>query len=96
MEVTLEGRNSAETFPPRDGVARLHRPVTGKLAVWLDNYYSLLFAFFFIFFKKKSAYQGCSFPSPFNQAVNESSSVKTRVFFLFHRVRVTSMLWFAF
>ena len=47
MEVTLEGSNSAETFPPRDGVARLHRPVTGKLAVWLDNYYSLLFASYF-------------------------------------------------
>ncbi|RDH38922.1 hypothetical protein BDQ94DRAFT_134890 [Aspergillus welwitschiae] len=47
MEVTLEGSNSAETFPPRDGVARLHRPVTGKLALWLSNYYSLLFASFF-------------------------------------------------
>lgn len=48
MEVTLEGSNSAETFPPRDGVARLHRPVTGKLALWLGNYYSLLFAVLFL------------------------------------------------
>lgn len=48
MEVTLEGSNSAETFPPRDGVARGHRLVTGKLAPWLGNYYSLLFAVLFL------------------------------------------------
>jgi hypothetical protein len=46
MEVTLEGSNSAETLPPWDGVAGGHLPVTGKLAVWLDNRNSLLFAFF--------------------------------------------------
>lgn len=45
MEMTLEGSNSAETFPPRDGVARLHRPVTGKLAIWCDNYYFFFFPF---------------------------------------------------
>ncbi|KGO36749.1 hypothetical protein PEX1_064560 [Penicillium expansum] len=43
MEMTLEGSNSAETFPPWDGVARLHLPVTGNLAIWWDNYY-----FFFL------------------------------------------------
>ncbi|KGO73984.1 hypothetical protein PITC_040040 [Penicillium italicum] len=39
MEMTLEGSNSAETFPPWDGVTRLHLPVTGTLAIWWDNYY---------------------------------------------------------
>lgn len=47
MEMTLEGSNSAETFPPRDGVARLHRPVTGNLAIWCDNYYFCFFWFLF-------------------------------------------------
>lgn len=37
MEMTLEGSNSAETFPPQDGVARLHRSVTGTCAIWCDN-----------------------------------------------------------
>lgn len=46
MEMTLEGSNSAETFPPWDGVAGLHRPVTGTLAAWLDNYFSLIFVLF--------------------------------------------------
>lgn len=50
MEMTLEGSNSAETFPPRDGVARLHRPVTGNLAIWCDNYYFCFFFFSFFFF----------------------------------------------
>ena len=45
MEVTLEGSNSAETPPPWDGVARGHRLVTGKRAVWRDNHF-----FFFFFF----------------------------------------------
>lgn len=49
MEMTLEGSNSAETFPPRDGVARLHRPVTGNLAIWCDNNY-FCFSFWFLFF----------------------------------------------
>ena len=48
MEVNLEGSNSAETFPPWDGVIRLHRLVTGKLAAWL-GYYSF-FLFFFLSF----------------------------------------------
>lgn len=39
MEMNLEGSNSAETSPPQDGVARLHRPVTGKLAIWCDYYF---------------------------------------------------------
>ncbi|KAE8394312.1 hypothetical protein BDV23DRAFT_147669, partial [Aspergillus alliaceus] len=43
MEMILEGSNSAETSPPWGGVARIHRPVTGKLATWLDNHISLLF-----------------------------------------------------
>ena len=46
MEVTLEGSNSAETPPPWDGVARGHRLVTGKRAVWRDNYSLLFFLFF--------------------------------------------------
>ncbi|KAE8398761.1 hypothetical protein BDV37DRAFT_262562 [Aspergillus pseudonomiae] len=46
MEMILEGSNSAETSPPWGGVARTHRPVTGKLATWLDNYISLLFVLF--------------------------------------------------
>ncbi|KAL5357016.1 hypothetical protein BJX96DRAFT_135327 [Aspergillus floccosus] len=50
MEMTLEGSNSAETFPPWDGVAGLHRPVTGTLAAWLDNYISLFFLLFSFLF----------------------------------------------
>ncbi|KAE8157082.1 hypothetical protein BDV40DRAFT_279294 [Aspergillus tamarii] len=47
MEMILEGSNSAETSPPWGGVARIHRPVTGKLATWLDNYVSSFFSSFF-------------------------------------------------
>lgn len=49
MEVNLEGSNSAETLPPWDGVAGGHLPVTGKLAVWLDNR-NLLFVLSFLLF----------------------------------------------
>lgn len=49
MEVILEGSNSAETLPPWDGVAGGHLPVTGKLAVWLDNR-NLFFLFSFLLF----------------------------------------------
>ncbi|KAJ0424642.1 hypothetical protein BJY00DRAFT_245611 [Aspergillus carlsbadensis] len=48
MEVTLEGSNSAETLPPWGGVIGLHRPVTGNLAVGLNDYFFLIF--FFILF----------------------------------------------
>lgn len=45
MDVTLEGSNSAETLPPWDGVTRIHLPVTGKLAVTLDDYFFFLFEY---------------------------------------------------
>lgn len=54
MEVNLEGSNSAETLPPWDGVAGGHLPVTGKLAVWLDNR-NLLFVLSFLLFSTISA-----------------------------------------
>lgn len=55
MEVKLEGSNSAETLPPWDGVAGGHLPVTGKLAVWLDNRNLLLFVLSFLLFSPISA-----------------------------------------
>lgn len=54
MEVNLEGSNSAETLPPWDGVAGGHLPLTGKLAVWLDNR-NLLFVLSFLLFSPISA-----------------------------------------
>lgn len=45
MEMTLEGSNSAETFPPQDGVARLHRLVTGSGAIWCDNHFFVFLNF---------------------------------------------------
>lgn len=47
MEMTLEGSNSAETFPPQDGVARLHRSVTGMGAIWWDDHFCSFYFFFY-------------------------------------------------
>lgn len=49
MEMTLEGSNSAETFPPQDGVARLHRLVTGMGAIWCDNHFLFFIMVVFLY-----------------------------------------------